>query len=152
MLVFLRFDAFLFMNSCTQVRNTDLSCRASAASLLRALCTKAKEHGNAQAVVNEEEEEEEQEQEEEDDEARGGDGDEDVDADGSLSVPPSSLGPQLPYVPCTDHNYLETFNGIATCQVRSVAQKHLTLIMYFAGPVAADSTKVTRSQRRQRPQ
>ena len=102
------------MQFCAQVRNTDLSCRASAASLLRALCTKTKGHNVADVVMEEEEEEEEE------DHGNGGDGDgdDDADADGSLAVPPSVLGPQLPYTPCTDPNYLETFNGITTCQVR----------------------------------
>ena len=95
-----------------QVRSTDLSCRASAASLLRALCTQAR--GQAQGAHHIVEDEEE---EVEDDDNLGGD-DDDVDADGSLAHPPSALAPQLPYTPCTDPNYLETFNGITTCQVR----------------------------------
>ncbi len=62
------------------------------------------------AIVEEEEDDEE--------EAEGGDdADADIGADGSLVVPSATLGPQLPYTPCTDPNYLETFNGITTCQV-----------------------------------
>ncbi len=96
-----------------QVRNTDLSCRASAASLLRALCTQAKGQGQVSPATLEEEEEEE-----EDEGGDGGDDDAaDADADISLAVPSTVLGPQLPYTPCTDPNYLETFNGITTCQV-----------------------------------
>ena len=95
-----------------QVRSTDLSCRASAASLLRALCTQARGQAQGAHPIVEDEEEEG-----EDDDNLGGD-DDDVDADGSLAHPPSALAPQLPYTPCTDPNYLETFNGITTCQVR----------------------------------
>ena len=64
----------------------------------------------------------EEEEDEEDEVGGGGDeGDADVDADGSLAVPSTTLGPQLPYTPCTDPNYLETFNGITTCQVSFIA-------------------------------
>lgn len=102
----------LFAKPFVQVRNTDLSCRASAASLLRALCTQARgQVQGAHTIVEDEEEDDE------DDDGAGGN-DDDVDADGSLVVPPSALAPQLPYTPCTDPNYLETFNGITTCQVR----------------------------------
>jgi hypothetical protein len=102
-----------------QVRNTDLSCRASAASLLRALCSQAKEQGQCSPAIAEEEEEEEDDGGVDDGGVDDGDADADVDADGSLAVPSSALGPQLPYTPCTDPNYLETFNGITTCQVRA---------------------------------
>jgi hypothetical protein len=100
-----------------QVRNTDLSCRASAASLLRALCSQAKEQGQCSPAIAKEEEEEDDDGGVDEGDA---DADADVDADGSLAVPSSALGPQLPYTPCTDPNYLETFNGITTCQVRAI--------------------------------
>ncbi len=82
---------------------------------MRALCTKTKGQSQTHAIVEEEEEEEDEEEEKEED--SGGENGDDSHVDGSLAVPSSALGPQLPYTPCTDPNYLETFNGITTCQV-----------------------------------
>jgi hypothetical protein len=103
----------------------------------------------------EEEEEEEEDEEEEEKEEDGGENGDDSHADGSLAVPSSALGPQLPYTPCTDPNYLETFNGITTCQVCAVlAVKDIIVLRLTrrAGFIVTHVAQVAWSQRRQRPQ